>query len=108
MNQSMYADLYARSNKQKNHFIKSYANNSHHVECDNTRSVYELKKIKRLHYIYILFLFCFRTTVVPMNASCSLHGDGKGTKHKIGSSKSTNNLLIVLWALFNCIDETMS
>ncbi|XP_018301603.1 uncharacterized protein [Mycetomoellerius zeteki] len=28
-----------------------------------------------------------RTTVVPMNASCSLHGDGKGTKHKIGSKR---------------------
>ncbi|KYQ56675.1 hypothetical protein ALC60_04274 [Trachymyrmex zeteki] len=27
------------------------------------------------------------TTVVPMNASCSLHGDGKGTKHKIGSKR---------------------
>ncbi|XP_018373261.1 PREDICTED: uncharacterized protein LOC108767728 isoform X3 [Trachymyrmex cornetzi] len=28
-----------------------------------------------------------RTAVVPMNASCSLHGDGKGTKHKIGSKR---------------------
>ncbi|XP_011067784.1 PREDICTED: uncharacterized protein LOC105154151 isoform X2 [Acromyrmex echinatior] len=27
------------------------------------------------------------TAVVPMNASCSLHGDGKGTKHKIGSKR---------------------
>ncbi|XP_011686305.1 PREDICTED: uncharacterized protein LOC105449025 isoform X2 [Wasmannia auropunctata] len=27
------------------------------------------------------------TTVVPMNASCSLHGDGKGTNHKTGSKR---------------------
>ncbi|XP_018058290.1 PREDICTED: uncharacterized protein LOC108693714 isoform X3 [Atta colombica] len=27
------------------------------------------------------------TAVVPMNASCSLHGDGKDTKHKIGSKR---------------------
>lgn len=38
-------------------------------------------------YYMCLFLFTFRTAV-PMNASRSLHGDGKDTNHKSGSSKS--------------------
>lgn len=44
-----------------------------------------------LYYMRLL-VYIFRTTAVPMNASRSLHGDGKDTNHKIGSSKLANKL----------------
>lgn len=45
-------------------------------------------------YYMCLFLFIFRTAAVPMNASRSLHGDGKDTNHKTGSSKLTNKPIV--------------
>lgn len=47
-------------------------------------------------YYMCLFLFIFyRTTAVPMNASRSLHGDGKDTNHKTSSSKLTNEAILL-------------